>query len=42
MKSFFASIGLVVCLLAVLGASGVGCFRIYYGPQEVKFVEVKR
>ena len=40
-KSFFAAIGFVVCLLGILGANGVGCFRIYYGPQEVKLVPIE-
>jgi hypothetical protein len=29
----FAAIGILVSFLAVLGAIGVGHFRLYYGPE---------
>lgn len=41
LRTFFAAAGFFVLLLATAGALGIGHFRAYYGPDDVRCIPIK-
>ncbi|MCX4154971.1 MULTISPECIES: hypothetical protein [Paraburkholderia] len=35
MKRVFSTVGIIVTVLAIAGALGIGHFRLYYGPTPI-------